>query len=554
MQSVFRRFSLSRTLLGRPVSNLFRNDICGNISYSKKFQRKGFSDERDGNTFKSLGLPSYLFTKMENMKFNRPTLIQSSAIPLMLRQKHNPKRLPVPDLIITDMTGSGKTLSFVLPLIANTDNFSEHLQSIIVVPTRELSVQTTKVIQELCRGGSKKRKANPVRVLRVSGQVGNNAAVENVQREKPHILIGTPTILKYILVESKALDLSYLTHTVLDEIDQLLSTPNDRQASIELMGLKGSAEKLNMANRSNRDHEMVACTQRRQLIFVSASITQDVDQLAKKLMQPGYHKATPLDDEKEFERRKKHFRISGVVADQETTSRTEGVGECYEKLDLKGETKGSGENLKYLIPAHLQHSFITSNEPTHANLVKRAARAIQTLKRKRSGGVGILLFVKSRHLVEKTVDFLKLAKLRALGVHQSTNRQDRSRAFRLMSEGQIDVLVGTDMLARGLDINGVSDVINVGVPRSGIMYMHRAGRAGRLQGRHAKDSKVISVVGTKDVSELLEIAKEMHIPMQAHEMKSGKFVVVDPHTIVKDEDAADIDTNATVNKITEEQS
>ncbi|GAB5363989.1 hypothetical protein AAMO2058_000930900 [Amorphochlora amoebiformis] len=102
-------------------------------------------------------------------------------------------------------------------------------------------------------------------------------------------------------------------------------------------------------------------------------------------------------------------------------------------------------------------------------------------------------------------------KLSVEGIHQSSTRQERSRAFRLMGQGTLDVLVGTDMLARGLDIQGVTDVVNLGLPRSTNMYLHRSGRTGRLQQRLAKKSQVITIIGDRDQASLLSCCEEAGI-------------------------------------------
>lgn len=154
------------------------------------------------------------------------------------------------------MTGSGKTLAFALPLIANTNNYSKHLQHIVVVPTRELSVQINNVLQALSKGGSKKRKQNPVRILRTAG-VSNDAALDTIVREEPHILIGTPQIVSHVLCENKDVNTSHLTHVVFDEVDQLISQPKDREACMKIIQLQANP-KLNMAMRALRDHETVA--------------------------------------------------------------------------------------------------------------------------------------------------------------------------------------------------------------------------------------------------------------------------------------------------------
>jgi len=162
--------------------------------------------------------------------------------------------------------------------------------------------------------------------------------------------------------------------------------------------------------------------------------------------------------------------------------------------------------------------------PSIIDLCREATSVIKALKKQSSNRqVGALVFMRGRDKVEDAMGYLKLGKIRTECVHQSTSRQERSRAFRLMSDGEIEALVGTDMLARGLDIEGVTDVINIGLPRSTNMYMHRAGRAGRLKGRNAKSSQVITLISPNEFSKILLYGKAMGVEINAAQVRGGKI-------------------------------
>ncbi|GAB5371223.1 hypothetical protein AAMO2058_001561100, partial [Amorphochlora amoebiformis] len=417
-----------------------KNDGVKDSTRAPNFGQK--VDQIKDYGFRRLGLPSYLWTKMDGMNISSPTLIQSSAIPKIIVQRHNPNHLPVHDLVITDMTGSGKTLSYVLPLIANTNNFSTHLQALIVVPTRELSVQVSKVVERLIRGGSKKRKANPVRLLRIAGGSDNVAAVETVSRVNPHILIGTPKILHEVLVVQKAVDTSFLRHAVFDEIDQLLSLPNDKKYCESLMKIRERSSKKRLTGR-NTDHDSFADNQTRQLIFVSATITDQVLECAKKLMRD-FQMVTPMENPIEFDRRRKNnIRYEGHSTEPEpdfisepkpefisepkpdyiSEPKPDSISEPKPESNSEAKTQKDTKKVGPIhVPAHLRHSYVALPMPTLLNLCKTASFEIREIKKQKKG-VGALVFVKSRHLVERTVGYLRMNKLSVEGIHQSSTRQ-----------------------------------------------------------------------------------------------------------------------------------
>jgi len=68
-------------------------------------------------------------------------------------------------------SGTGKSLAYILPILASIDNYSPTLQAVIVAPTRELCVQITRFIAQVNAAGKKARKLHPITVSRVAGDV-----------------------------------------------------------------------------------------------------------------------------------------------------------------------------------------------------------------------------------------------------------------------------------------------------------------------------------------------------------------------------------------------
>jgi len=91
-----------------------------------------------------------------------------------------------------------------------------------------------------------------------------------------------------------------------------------------------------------------------------------------------------------------------------------------------------------------------------------------------------LVFTNSRIQADALRGPLRGQKLRVGVLHGEMDQKDRNRMMELFREGEVKVMLATDLAARGLDIKGINLVINFDVPRNGINYIHRIGRTGRV--------------------------------------------------------------------------
>lgn len=90
-----------------------------------------------------------------------------------------------------------------------------------------------------------------------------------------------------------------------------------------------------------------------------------------------------------------------------------------------------------------------------------------------------LVFSNSRAQADALCDPLRATGVRAIVLHGEMDQKERQRVMKLYRDGVVNVLIATDLAARGLDIKGIQLVINFEVPRNGINYIHRIGRTGR---------------------------------------------------------------------------
>ncbi len=91
----------------------------------------------------------------------------------------------------------------------------------------------------------------------------------------------------------------------------------------------------------------------------------------------------------------------------------------------------------------------------------------------------VIVFCKTKHGAEKLSNFLVKEGIKAESIHGDKDHRRRQKALGLFKQDHVNVLVATDVAARGLDISGVSHVINFDLPSTYTDYVHRIGRTGR---------------------------------------------------------------------------
>ena len=119
----------------------------------------------------------------------------------------------------------------------------------------------------------------------------------------------------------------------------------------------------------------------------------------------------------------------------------------------------------------------------------------------------ILVFVKSKHLADKLAKQLKQYGVKANALHGDLRQNRRRQVMEFFREGSVPVLVATDVAARGLDIDGMSCVINYDLPQCAEDYIHRIGRTGRA----GSVGTALSFILEEDDSKCKEICRVCHL-------------------------------------------
>ncbi|MCD6578847.1 DEAD/DEAH box helicase [bacterium] len=200
--------------------------------------------------FRALGLDERSLLAVEKKGFEEPTPIQKLLIPVLLKNDI--------DVIGQAQTGTGKTAAFALPIIEKLVEDSDHVQAIILAPTRELAIQVGEEIYSL-RGG-RKFKVLPI--------YGGQSIMGQIQRLKKgvDIVVGTPgRVLDHL--RRRTLKLNKILYFILDEADEMLNM--------------GFIDDIETALEATNDTKRVA--------LFSATMPSRIKQLAKKYMGETKH-------------------------------------------------------------------------------------------------------------------------------------------------------------------------------------------------------------------------------------------------------------------------
>lgn len=314
-------------------------------------------------------------------------LAKGYLLPTPIQDKSIPQVLMGHDVVGLANTGTGKTASFLIPLI-NRVIHDRSQNVLIMVPTRELAIQ----IEQEFYGFTKRLNINSV--VCVGG--ANIEPQIRVLRRKPNFVIGTPGRLKD-LIERGELNLSSFGTAVLDEADRMLD-----------MGFIGDMKEI-----------LSLMPKERHTLFFSATLSRDIEKLIGDFL-------------------KDPVRISVKTRDTAAT------------IDQDVVYFTSAEKLQKLVEI-LQDESMDK----------------------------VLVFGRTKHGVERLANDLNRAGIKADSIHGDKTHGRRQKALGLFKQSHVRVLVATDVAARGLDISGVSHVINYDLPATYEDYTHRIGRTGR---------------------------------------------------------------------------
>jgi ATP-dependent RNA helicase RhlE len=127
----------------------------------------------------------------------------------------------------------------------------------------------------------------------------------------------------------------------------------------------------------------------------------------------------------------------------------------------------------------------------------------------------VIVFTKTKNMADKVREYLIHSRIPATVIHGDKDQQDRDKALHNFKIGSYKVLIATDIAARGIDVQGISHVINFELPLEAESYVHRIGRTARA----GKDGIAISLVDDSEKSILERIQRLIQIKLKTETYK-----------------------------------
>jgi ATP-dependent RNA helicase RhlE len=364
-------------------------------------------------SFKALGLPLSLVEILEKQEYKSPYPIQKSAIPVIMKGR---------DVLGIAPTGSGKTASYVLPVLSRLKQRKEaknrQVDVLVLVPTRELAEQVKEVFVLFEKGLE-----HTAPIMAVYGGISINPQMKALFGIS--VLVATPGRL-LDLVNSNAVQFDKLQTLILDEADKLLN-----------LGFKEEMNKI-----------FALLPKKRQNLLFSATLNEKVKEIHQFLLHnPEVINVAPKEKNLENIR-----QLAYTIAEEK-----------------------KGPLLRYLINSENMQQ--------------------------------VLVFTASTYKSEHVADKLHKNGIDARSIHGKKSQHARTKALEAFKAGKLRVLVATDLLARGIDIEFLPHVINYELPRSPKDYVHRIGRTGRAEAT----GEAISLISPEEEHHFRVIQKKTKI-------------------------------------------
>ncbi|MDB5135092.1 MAG: box helicase [Mucilaginibacter sp.] len=357
-------------------------------------------------TFQDFNFNEQLTEGILSMGYNTPTLIQEMAIPVILEGK---------DLIACAQTGTGKTASYLLPVLHKIGQADEghRITTLILAPTRELAQQIDQQVEGLAY-------FTGLSSIAIFG--GGDGIVYEQQRRgiqnKVDILIATPGRLISHLT-SGVLKLDQVKYLILDEADRMLD-----------MGFLSDIMRIIRDIPADRQTLLFSATMPAPIRGLAKSILRNPEQINLATSQPA-------------------------------------IGINQQLYKVHDTQKGK------LITMLLKNNAYTST----------------------------IIFANTKDKVKELNRELRAAHIKVSAFHSDFEQNEREKILLDFKNRKLPVIIGTDALSRGIDVEGIDLVINYDVPSDPEDYIHRIGRTARA----ATTGTAITLVNGRDVRKLKNI-------------------------------------------------
>lgn len=331
--------------------------------------------------FTELGLKETSLQAIAKLGFEKPSEIQEKSIPMLLADDI--------DFVGQAQTGTGKTAAFVLPLLEKIDLSKNHVQALIIAPTRELANQISEEIGKLSS-------CEKARTMAVYGGTSVMGQIKDLKRIKPQIVVGTAGRLMDF-IGRKVLQLDQVRYAILDEADEMLD-----------MGFFEDIQ------------EILASMTEKKIWMFSATMPKDIVKLINK-----------------------HFCEPQFVTVKKTSLTTDSVKQ-------------------QLVVVH------------KANMTEALCRYLDF-----NPEIYGIVFTRTKIGAKQLTDNLNGRGFPSDAMHGDMSQDQRDLTMKKFKAKKIQLLICTDVAARGIDVSDLSHVINFELPQDNEAYVHRIGRTGR---------------------------------------------------------------------------
>jgi superfamily II DNA/RNA helicase len=372
--------------------------------------------------FSTLKLSHLLQELLHKNKYTKATPIQEKVIPLVLEHK---------DIMAQAQTGSGKTASFVLPileLLSQTPTEGKRkIKVLVLTPTRELTLQVAENFKLFAKALIQQPK-----VVSVIGGEGIGDQIYAIQKGCDIVVATSGRFLA--VLSKKQMSLKHLEFLVLDEADKMLNL--------------GFSEEL--------DAILQAIPTKRQNLLFSATYPEKILEIASRVTQSA---------------------VKVTVANKTPTVQT------------------------------IKQRVIEVN-PENRGPLLRALLKKEKYKR-------VLVFMANKRATDNIAAKFQKRGYLAESFHADLTQEDRNYTIDAFKSNKIQILFSTDIISRGLHIEGIDCVINFDLPRSPAEYIHRIGRTGRA----GESSVAISFIGHEEQAHFKLIEKRSQIKLEREQVQ-----------------------------------
>ncbi|HIX71188.1 MULTISPECIES: DEAD/DEAH box helicase [Enterococcus] len=374
-------------------------------------------------TFETFHFKPFIQEALTELGFREPTEVQERLIPLIQKGK---------SVVGQSQTGTGKTHTFLLPLMDQIDATREEVQLVVTAPSRELATQIYQAARQIASF------ANPeIRVTNFVGGTDKQRQIERLTHQQPHVVIGTPGRILDMLNE-QALDIHTAQAFVVDEADMTLD-----------MGFLSEVDQI-----AGRLPEKL------QILVFSATIPEKLRPFLRKYLE------NPIIEE---------IKPKAILS------------ETIDNWLISTKGRQAEQQI---------YQLLTVGHPYLA-----------------------IVFANTKQRVDEITDFLKGKGLKVAKIHGDISPRERKRVMRQVQNMDFQYVVATDLAARGIDIEGVSHVINAELPDDLEFFIHRVGRTGR----NGLPGTAITLYDPSDEQAIIALEK-LGITFEPKEIKNDEIV------------------------------